>query len=206
MSLKNPDGIIIMLKVEALNYNQIYIKGMKKIRKFFGKNNGREIIAIPIQIEQEGKNSYKVYYKIMSVLLAKDKSKDPTYMASVGNMMFSTDYFNAIKKHFNNENYRKGARFEYRGMKAFRKKGWYTKRSFGSKGAEDFVAYRHGVGAFIQAKWSKNGTTKPEDYPDEVTRLLKKAKKYGAIPLFQCVNENRRMYFVNVSNGRRFEP
>lgn len=62
-----------------------------------------------------------------------------------------------------NFNYRRGRRFEYRVKKYYEKLGYYVKRSYASKGAEDLLCVKanrlHNTGSdvlLIQCKTRKN--------------------------------------------------
>ena len=106
----------------------------------------------------------------------------------------STKYYDWLKKHPQEVSlYRIGRAFEYATMKKLRKHGWYCVRKFGSKGFEDIVAYRHGVGIFVQCKYSRYQDTFPKQF--DLSGLIKLAAKHGALPIFAGVRQHR-MYFA----------
>ena len=128
----------------------------------------------------------------------------------------SKDYYQAVKeinKKPERQAYVKGRAFEKYCIKIYRNAGWYVKRSFGSKGEEDFVAFLGfyhseanaslGTCHFVQCKWSKSHETKPEDFAFEMQDLIAKAQRFGAIPVFAGVKKQKRnrVYFVNLFNG-----
>lgn len=108
-----------------------------------------------------------------------------------------------------NTNYKKGRRFEYRVKKHFEKLGYYVKRSYASKGAEDLNAQkkvyvrREDIDGYDQTYTEvlhiqcKNLAVERPLSQKERTALLKLAKQTGGTPL-HVYNDCRYKIVVEV--------
>jgi len=120
----------------------------------------------------------------------------------------SIEYLRNQKKYLS-QPYVIGRGFEYQVMKHLRKQGWYVIRKFGSWGEEDLVAIKSvdrllilAKVWFIQCKYSRKKATSMFDMPKfQRRKLVEKAKRYGAEPIFAGVKEpgkRPRMYFERI--------
>lgn len=70
------------------------------------------------------------------------------------------------KKISKNTNYKKGRQFEYRVKKYYEMLGWYVRRSYASKGAEDLNAQKK-----IYATWGEEGKKNESGYLTKVLHI-----------------------------------
>ena len=111
-----------------------------------------------------------------------------------------------------NKAYQKGYRFELRTRDHFRKLGYYVKRSYASKGAEDLLAIKKMVISCIDPITKKQkDITVSESFViqcknlavekklnrSDADRLITLAKQCGATPLL-AFNRNRKLVIVEV--------
>jgi len=163
------------------------VKETKDFMKQFGSPFHIQFSIVNIEVYE---NITKVYLEVIS------HDSENKHMLAM-----SKRYFRHIDN-LANQNYRKGRSFEYRCMNKLRKRGWDCIRSFGSWGPADVRAFRDGVMLYIQCKWSKSGTTKPESFA--LDSLIDLAAQFGGIPLFAGVHR-RRIYFVNLLTGEEYD-
>lgn len=90
-----------------------------------------------------------------------------------------------------NTNYIKGRSWEYAGIKKFRSHGFVVLRSFGSLGAFDYLAFRHGICYLVQAKWSSQLDTTPRGH--DLAKLVALAVDSGGIATFQGIAKRGKL-------------
>lgn len=105
-----------------------------------------------------------------------------------------------------NKAYQKGYRFELRVKKHFEKLGYYVKRSYASKGAEDLIAIKNVELKDHTAKrlsevfviQCKNLKVEKKLKREDAVRLINLAKQCGATPLLAS-NQNHKLNIVEVT-------
>jgi Holliday junction resolvase len=117
-----------------------------------------------------------------------------------------------IKRISKNKSYQKGRQFEYRVKKYFEGLGYYVKRSYASKGAEDLIAikaskvgyYNENTKKSVMAWMSevlliqcKNLKVERKLSQREVNNLLALSKQTGATPLLAC-NVNHELVIEEI--------
>jgi Holliday junction resolvase len=110
-----------------------------------------------------------------------------------------------IKRISKNKSYQKGRQFEYRVKKYFERLGYYVKRSYASKGAEDLIAIKSIYNDKISNVYfsevlliqCKNLKVERKLSQREVNNLLALSKQTGATPLLAC-NVNHELVIEEV--------
>lgn len=105
-----------------------------------------------------------------------------------------------VKRISKNTAYKRGRAFEYRVKKHFERMGYYVKRSYASKGAEDLIAIKSvdlaklSTVLLIQCKNLKVEKSLSKTEQDNLKKL---AKQTGAIPL-HVFNRNHKLIIEEI--------
>lgn len=100
-----------------------------------------------------------------------------------------------------NTAYKRGRQFEYRVKKHFEKLGYYVKRSYASKGAEDLIAIK-ALEAYAASKvlliQCKNLKVEKKLDKKEINNLKALAKQTGGTPL-HVFNRNHKLVIEEIA-------